>query len=658
MFILLRRRCLLAHADVCSALCCQLSVGKTADMTSQVDAQSSKGIAAPGPSWTTANASGQTSKLDLPLTLGEDLSRYRTLPFERLDDNPTSLAMPASATEIQLATPSMERTPSRLGATSGTHDIEWVDWLDEYNKHKEAKIRAEFENVQNHATSGSQPVREAEDLGGSSSAFSRSTSASPVQTMFPSTSSRSRTDSGSGSGSGSRDPLTISPSVSRTGIDEAGLPPMHRRSLSFRSTHAAADIAKSSTHRLHTFFERPRNTSSSTTKSRDEVVTSAADLLRDPATKSSSSSSRKHLGNKIEGWWKSVKNGFVSEQSSSSSSSSKATSGARKVSQPTLHSGSSQASSSSRNLSLLSATQPPSHIRPTRRQDPSAPSSPIVIGFNPVSQRRTSPPAPTLRTATSNFDISSAARSNLSLAPPLLISRGPARPSLPERATDFTSVGSFGSNQSEDGTAEPRNASDSGRSTIESRRKQPHLSLKFERPSFELAVPTDTSSTKDSGGGSRSTGSSGSQQKLQWASDQRSKEASIKPLPWAQTPSPLFAVPPDDGRPSSADDPNKPSTTSQGFNTAAMHREIKQRLMTQKEVCNKELRKIIHLITIFVEEKLQEVADPDPRSESTFEQLLSSALDSQSDFGGDESDRGDFAFARRKSHLLFDRSWS
>ena len=70
-----------------------------------------------------------------------------------------------------------------------------------------------------------------------------------------------------------------------------------------------------------------------------------------------------------------------------------------------------------------------------------------------------------------------------------------------------------------------------------------------------------------------------------------------------------------------------------------MHREIRQRLTTQKEVCNKELRKIIHLITLFVEEKLVEVENS--RSEQAEMDAFASAVDSQSDFGGDESDRGE-----------------
>lgn len=81
------------------------------------------------------------------------------------------------------------------------------------------------------------------------------------------------------------------------------------------------------------------------------------------------------------------------------------------------------------------------------------------------------------------------------------------------------------------------------------------------------------------------------------------------------------------------------NTTYPAFNPAAMHREIRQRLTTQKEVCNKELRKIIHLITLFVEEKLVEVENS--RSEQAEMDAFASAVDSQSDFGGDESDRGE-----------------
>jgi serine/threonine-protein kinase RIM15 len=81
-----------------------------------------------------------------------------------------------------------------------------------------------------------------------------------------------------------------------------------------------------------------------------------------------------------------------------------------------------------------------------------------------------------------------------------------------------------------------------------------------------------------------------------------------------------------------------------------MHREIRDRLTTQKEVCNEQLRKIISSITNFVERKLQEAEDE--RNEMEHPEVFARGDDSQSDFGGDESDREPMPIRSRQQQLI------
>lgn len=589
--------------------------------------------------WTPTDVSGLDTGLDHTQIVAEgDLTRSRTLPIGEGAKAPGTPAGKAAAAVVK------DRA-SLVG--TGTNNIEWVDWLDEYKQYKEAKIRAEFEGF----TMPTKPQPAYQGLGhlaptssepsGSGSVFSESppiesnmqsgSFTRPIATRLPS----------------DADPLAISPQTSRVEDNSS-----HRRSLSIRSLQAH-ELAKSSTHRLTTFFERPRNASTSTNRS----TTSFAEGLP---------KGKKHLGSKIEGWWKSVKSNFASEPStprtakhgSASSRQSPAAAGP---------SSSSQAQSS--RISLHTAL--PSSVK---RSDPSAPTSPTVVGFFPSNAVKTSPPVASLRNVTSAFDLKSG-RSLGSPTAPQHGSHPSARPRAISQQIDFDRQPaqgegemshSFASNSSGGQSDETmsRKPSLPGQ-TLETRRNQPRLSLKLERPSLDIPESSTGASTAegssvsstDRPGPLRPTGMGPSSRHSSGLTDPDGPNNYLrpgaKPPQWAQTPSPLYAVLPDDPQDNSAAGSRKPSasaTTYPAFNAAAMHHEIRQRLTTQKEVCNKELKKIIHLITLFVEDQLREVEHN--RTEAMEHEAYASAMDSASDFGGDESDRELPPPNRRKSAFL------
>ena len=565
-----------------------------------------------------------TSKPDLAgqAVLDSDLTRSRTLPI----GEGKAAAAPAEKSGVSAA-----RDRSSVIGT-GTNNIEWVDWLDEYKQYKEAKIRAEFEGftmptkpMPAYQGAGHLIPGSSSEASGSGSVFSDSP---PVESaMSPNAFSRpiaSRLPS-------DPDPLAISPQTSRNEDSS------HRRSMSIRSLQAH-ELAKSSTHRLTTFFERPRNASTSTNRS----TSSFAEGLP---------KGKKHLGTKIEGWWKSVKSNFASEPAAPKTS--KHASGLSRQS-PAAAGPSSQAQSS--RISLHTAL--PSSVK---RADPSTPSSPTVVGFFPSNAVKTSPPVASLRNVTSAFDLKSG-RSHGSPTAPGLSAHPTARPRAISQQIDFDrrptqeemshSFGSSSSGGQSDETMS-RNPTLLAQ-TLEQRRNQPRLSLKLERPSVDIpeastgastAAGSSVSST-DRPGPSRPPGMGPSSRHSSGMTDPEGANTHLlpghKPPQWSQTPSPLYAVLPDDPRDPANPGSRKPSasaTTYPAFNPAAMHREIRQRLTTQKEVCNKELKKIIHLITLFVEEQLREVENT--RNEAMEHEAYASAMDSASDFGGDESDRGD-----------------
>lgn len=467
-------------------------------------------------------------------------------------------------------------------------------------------------------------VADASGLAGASRSDSVFSESPPIESSMPS--STFVRPAGAPRLGSDQDPLAVSPTTSRT--EDAS----HRRSLSIRSLQAH-ELAKSSTHRLTTFFERPRNASTSTNRSRESF---AVDLPK----------GKRHLGSKIEGWWKSVKSGFGSEPSTPKFGRGSGSSRGSGDSQGAVAAPPNAASS---RISLH--TSLPSTVK---RKDAAASTSPTVVGFFPSNAVRTSPPVASLRNVTSAFDLKSGRSQDSPTAPPIE-SQMTARPRAISHELNFDNhrqnldLGfstSFGSSSSGDQSDETMNRK--GQSSLEARRNQPRLSLKLERPSLEIPETSTaggttaggSSSSDRTGGPLRPSGQGPSSRYSSGASNAEHLLPGQKPPQWAQTPSPLYAVLPDDPHHPRAAEEAKPSTstTYPAFNAAAMHREIRQRLTSQKEVCNKELRKIINLITLFVEEKL--VESENNRSEAA-ELDAFSAVDSQSDFGGDESDRGE-----------------
>ncbi|CED84013.1 agc protein kinase [Phaffia rhodozyma] len=547
-----------------------------------------------------------------PHLLGEPLSRSSTVP-RRLNerdvtDTPTD--------DVESGQFVLDR-PETISGPSSQHYIEWVDWLDEYKQFKEAKIRAELQNFTMPTTSHPEP-RKGEGIESESSMYSdrpsRQASAESssdigdvrLETLSPQISSRER--------------VVLTASSLMEGNEGKRAP--HRRTLSGISAGGQNlqdnHIHRVPSQRLANVFDRPRNFSSSTTDSREST---------------DSWKPKRNVGNKLEGWWKTVK----STLALSDHPHSKHT---KITSKP------SEASNQPSTRSLQSNY--PSAIR----IEPGAPSSsPItvpappsaVIGFFPSTGQ--SPRQP-LKHRTSAYDSLRSLPSREALAPAVSLVSS-LRPNKAAESSEQDALvppllRALSSKSDKTMDRQP-----SAELSLEARRRQPPLSLKFDKPQLR---PTPTHSS--SGHGSVSSTDRPLHRTLQsrtssFGTDFDSSSSYNKNAIWAQTPSPLYALLPDDTR--NATDATTPGMSSQSFNTAAIQREIRHRLTTQKEVCNKELNKIIHLITLFVEEKLDEVNEADLQADIDMDNLgMYSAMDSQSDFGGDESDRAEYVPARRR----------
>ncbi|KAK4684867.1 serine/threonine-protein kinase RIM15, partial [Tremellales sp. Uapishka_1] len=198
-----------------------------------------------------------------PLPVFPALTHIVTLP-EHLRDRAPGPSTPRDKTAHSIG---MEKQASAAGSING---IEWVDWMDSYKMFKEAKIRAEKEAAAMAESEGS-----------------------------PSASVRHLPLAKEGEGGDAGSIIGLSPTTSR---DETGVTPhgFRRRSLSVRSQLSLFEGKLSPNQKKNSFFERPRQTSGTSTKSSLDGVLNAG-------------KKKKNLVNKMEGWWNAVKSNFTPE---------------------------------------------------------------------------------------------------------------------------------------------------------------------------------------------------------------------------------------------------------------------------------------------------------------------------------------------------------
>lgn len=517
-----------------------------------------------------------------------------------MPENPRSKS--SSLIEAVDLTPSLERrfmgykeapdfTSSPLTlATPQAEEPQWVNWMDEHKQNQEAKARAEMESFSMPLKSTAPEVSSTTGSPSTVTTDSPKLGGSPLsgEPHFPS------------------DPTSTATS---TPAGASGHKHGHIRSLSLRSSlgkgSPSSDASKSSPQKVNVFasHSQSRTTSGSSFGSRDSI-----------------DRPRKNIGAKIDGWWKSVVGNIGN------------------LSTPVIKT---SHTTSTHHLPLLKPTlpqPPPLAAGPTS-------SVPPVIGFRPAANPVPAAPSTSLKHATSLHEI---AGSSPSPIPP------PARPTrahTDEVKSSNTSVASRPSN-------ETIARSYSQEPSLDARRRQPplHLRLAQGRPSTApLESPSGFNLNTEKAArqrppvrpiGSRSS-SYGTTDESPHDSSRHLRTVSSA---WGQSPGALFDVLPDDPSatpPMAYDDP---AITSRDFNTSAVHRALKEALTQEKATCDKKLRQIIHQITLFIEDKLNEASNmdvvepPQPFSPS----LLPSAMDSQSDFGVDDLERIEPPAMRRR----------
>ncbi|KAJ9104359.1 hypothetical protein QFC19_004001 [Naganishia cerealis] len=509
----------------------------------------------------------------------------------------------------QAAMVPMERERSTDSTVNG---IEWVDWLDEYKKYKEAKIRSEGSNAMAVAPAG-------------------------IDTSLAQQPSLSGTS-----------PLS---SIEITGqdMDIDKCPPSATSALQRVSENVAAlDITprQQQSAKLH----HPMGLRLSRTLSHSGELlgrsTSRIDNKRIPSNPFASIPARqplhsntnkgplkksKALGNKIEGWWQSVKTNFQHQ----------AVGGP--VTPRTLP-------FPPKGLTPLQSEQQ-SRVKTPVNKAPSAPSSrrgslmplnsnaPVAMPpFNDALERHSQ----ALKTATSHTDLT---RLNESVSPDHSKSALPevpfptfAEPMPTPRQTSDPVVPTTSSSLAREFIPLQRAATG-----LEARRKQPALSLKLDQPALNLPSRQQRQYSETPTAAPGSGVSSGAGSQSQTMESRQGSTYGLTPgmQAWDQTPSPLQALNP---RALQNDTKLPPLPNNAEFNNISVQRHVKHRLGVAKESCDKELQAIISEITAFVEQHLrqdrQTVAEMPLNEEEGVEQLgdLSRPFGSMSSVGS-----GDYA---------------
>jgi len=371
----------------------------------------------------------------------------------------------------------------------------------------------------------------------------------------------------------------------------------HRRSLSLRSSLGSSlgkapfslDAGKSSPQRMSTLFAQPRVVSSSSTISRESV----------------DQRPRRNISAKIDGWWKSVVGNIGSLNTS--------------VVKPPAH----HATASHHHLPLPKPANLPRVPPPAAGAAPSSPTP--TIGFAPVANPVPAAATTSLKHATSLHELANPSP----MPPPVRPIRAHTElgPPPPVRRTSRSSIQTIPAPSEQ---------------SLDARRRQPALHLRLSQQQGSSATvdsPSESSSGAERGSSVRPPLRPSVSRSSSFGTTDDSPEHSSRRVRtvsnWGQSPGALYAVLADDGNETPPLGYDELAVTSREFNKPAVNRQVKAKVAAEKKDCDRRLKKIIHEITVFVERKLEEANRIDDQADSE-SALLASAMDSQSDFGGDE----------------------
>lgn len=502
----------------------------------------------------------------------------------------------------------MARTGS---ATAQIGGVEWIDWMDEYKRYKEVKIRADAEAAKLKAQAEMPPPPLPASVSTTASpSEAPSAKASPITTADDVREELREVDLTSSVADVSS-AVDLTRSSSRDDFAPSGS--LRKRSMSIRSQLSSLDPTRSPGQKRLSIFERPRHSSNGSAKSDVPSIVQAG-------------KKKKNLVNKMEGWWNAVKSNFVPETSLPH--------------QP--HRPSNLGVYAERRVPSAPASRRSSGKSPMMSAHP----DPMSIG---MSRRDTSQ---SLRQATSHAELRSpthAAQSS-TLEPAASISASnAARLAQIARSSSTLDVptryATMGDHQlaSDYLLAAPR-------TSLENRRRQPNLRLELE-PHVLTQVPLPSRGQSSNGSISalpaRLSTVNSSQSDSHRPSEHTSRSSSyghgsmgpgLTPgVPrWDQSPSPIFAL-----TTSTADDQKDGTALAPGadISIASVRRHVKHRLNGAKETCDKTLLKVIELITRFADETKarDEMAMEDRRRQEEQKDYFENISDSPI-FDGEESD--------------------
>lgn len=493
------------------------------------------------------------------------------LPITSTDS--LSLQVPCAPVNAK-GTVALEKSPS---SDSNVNGIEWVDWLDEYKKYKEAKIRSEGGSSRSAVTStlrpsGDQPLMPEHALplptasldnvpDSITSKSSQPSPLSPKQTIsqLPST-------------------VDLNPKVEHSVRSQETAPAKISRALSQTGEMLHRTVSRSDA-------KRHPNSSSSNP--------SGASLRQTSHTHKGASRKAKGLGNKIEGWWHSVKTNFQNP--------TVANAPVPKIlpfPPKTRDSAERQQSAYAKAIATKVPSAPPSRRGSVMPLHSEVPAQSMAFDDNMRTE------ALFLRTATSHTDLARLGNSiptnettesdRASTSSPIPV------PSLPHRQASDPTDGAVKSTLVQHVVSVQRAATG-----LEARRKQPALSLKLDNHMLSLSLQ----SRRQQGGASLAPSASAyssSAGSLGFASRSEQESSGSMPLVsrgWEQTPSPMQAL---TTRPAlNATSGTSPPAGPAGFSKVSVQRHVKHRLTVAKENCDKELQTIISEITAYVEQHIQ-----------------------------------------------------
>lgn len=485
-----------------------------------------------------------------------------------------SLQVPGAVTDGKGAA-AMEKLPS---SGSNVNGIEWVDWLDEYKKYKEAKIRSEEEMSLSAPPWTAQSSHGAQRLA--------------LQTTMPVQSSSHETREGSGTSiSSQHSPLSPKQTTSllTPELETTCKPPHIARMQEAPGTKLSRALSQTGDilHRTvsRTDSRRPHPSVSSNALN--------ASLRQSSQSHKGTSKKAKGLGNKIEGWWHSVKTNFQNPVPTNPPVPKILPFPPRSVD--------------------ASGRQQPSRTKTTATKVPSAPPS-RRGSVMPLQSDLTAQPttfgeemnqqAHALRTATSHTDLARLGDDITSAQAAEDDRQGSVSPiSVPtmhhRQASDPSDSATRGS------LAQHFIPVQRAATGLEARRKQPALSLKLD--SQMLALPhqtrrqySGTSMVPTASGLSSSTGSRGP---ASYSGQESSAGMASGLRAWDQTPSPLQALNVKPAQDISVKTSPRGGTAE--FNKVSVQQHVKHRLTVAKENCDRELQAIICEITAYVEQHIQ-----------------------------------------------------